>query len=213
MTERNHIMKPPRKNGHPLKDHESALQELRALRSAQADPRSLLWNEPIHAIRLALLGIGARIFQSPRFRGLECDPEHAVQDFFHRFLEVGIHRCQPGRPLYPYVYRIFVRICLTLGRKQRYRRVRPLDIDLADDRTNPVHQVERKQARIATRLAICKLSPDDRGLVNDRFYWGLTAREAGEKRGISAGAIDRRMSAIYRAMRKNLSPGAHRQAP
>ncbi len=141
-------------------------------------------------IHLALVAAASRIFRSPRFRGVDCDPHVAAQMWFIA-IRGAKQRYDPHRPFHKYAYPVLGWICCDLCRRERVRRVKTITPDIADWSPAPWQLAAWREQRHRVRRALRtlklsgKMSRKQRTAIALKGYRGLSSREAGELCGVS----------------------------
>jgi RNA polymerase sigma factor (sigma-70 family) len=192
---------------HPWRLAEPAFQSVLELWKSGADPRSAAWDEPLRTIERTVFFTACQILRSPRYRGVDCDPHHAVQQFHVQLFEVGVKRHRHGEPFFPYAYVMLVNICRTQGRRGQKRSTRQLPIDLADRVLQPWRRSAGRESRRRIRQALRLFSPAERTLIADKYWRRLTSAEIGARRGLRPAQVDQRIFRIRAKLRRLLSPG------
>jgi RNA polymerase sigma factor (sigma-70 family) len=97
-------------------------------------------------------------------------------------------------------------ICITIWRKSEKRPMKRLPIDLIDRASQPGRRAARKEARRRVSQALRLLSREERALLADKYWRGLSSAEIGVRRGLTAAQVDQKMFQIRRKLRDGLSP-------
>jgi RNA polymerase sigma-70 factor (ECF subfamily) len=115
-------------------------------------------------------------------------------------------RLDPGRPFYPWLYRILRRLCLNFlrDRSARARKLREAGGWLAEEThgrppADPGRSLESATLRRRIAAAIEELPPEQRETIVLREFEGLRYREIAELLEIPIGTV---MSRLYAARRK-----------
>jgi RNA polymerase sigma factor (sigma-70 family) len=143
---------------------------------------------------------------SPRFRGVDCDPQDVTQQFFQQFFKTAVKRYQPDKPFFPYAYVMLVRICITHARRAQKRATRQLPTDLASRSRPSWRHAARKESRRRITQALRHLSKEERALIADKYWRCKSSAQIGARRGLSAPQVDQQMFQIRGKLRAWLSP-------
>lgn len=186
--------------GHPFEPLEDDFQTLYRAWQSPADLDAPHVRAAIRSIERACLALAYRIFESPRFRGLACDPRDAVQTFFVVLWTKGWGKYQSDRPLYRYLYPMFAHVCADMGRYGQRRRATEFDERLPVERKH--HQrrdVETEECRAQVRAAVDALPSHLKAAVT---YWHLQGRSAEEAAAL-CGVTRKKLNAMtFRARAK-----------
>ncbi|KAA3613427.1 MAG: RNA polymerase sigma factor [Planctomycetota bacterium] len=118
----------------------------------------------------------------------------------------------PGRPFFPWFYRILRNACIQHLRSRRVRRSVSLQrqdddgdyaFDLVDTTTpSPEELVERDARSQALGTALTRLSPADREILTLKHFDGLSYKEIAEALSIPIGTVMSRLHVARRRLRK-----------
>jgi RNA polymerase sigma factor (sigma-70 family) len=176
-------------------------------------PQSADEDEALTRIRLALGATASGIFRSPRFRGLNCDPQVAAQVFFVAIRAVK-NSYDRNRPFHKLAYVILSHVCCDQGRAARVRRTVGIPPGAISRSAPPPVWAIRREQRQRVRRALRtlklngKMSRAQRTAIALKYYRGLSSKEAGERCGVSAATIDMRLYQARLLLRKQLCKGA-----
>lgn len=97
---------------------------------------------------------------------------------------------------------------IDVHRRTRSRATLPIDVDPADDRSDPLDGVVSDETRDAIDVALGKLDETTRSAVVMRYYDNLSSREIGQRLDLSPAAVDMRLSRARTQLREWLTPAA-----
>ncbi|HMO26853.1 MAG TPA: sigma-70 family RNA polymerase sigma factor [Tepidisphaeraceae bacterium] len=95
---------------------------------------------------------------------------------------------------------------IDLHRRTRSRATLPIDVDPADDRSDPLDDVVIDETRDAIDVALGKLDEVTRSAVVMRYYDNLSSREIGQRLDLSPAAVDMRLCRARSQLREWLTP-------
>jgi RNA polymerase sigma factor (sigma-70 family) len=110
-----------------------------------------------------------------------------------------MNRLVEGRPFFPYAYVMLVRICVTLARRARVRRMRELPAEVAGRVAPPWRRAVEREAREHLRRALRMLTQEDRAMIADRYWRMASTKRMGDRRGLEASVVQGR---LHRARKK-----------
>lgn len=119
----------------------------------------------------------------------------------------NLGRFQSGKPFRPWICKLVVNRCRMALRRGHFNMV-PLDsLDLyalpaVEDATGPVLQAE---TRAELREALAELPPENRQILELRYFVGLEVNEIAAVVGIPAGTVKSKLFRSLEKLRKNLS--------
>jgi RNA polymerase sigma factor (sigma-70 family) len=176
-----------RPQGHPFQPLEEHFQTLYRAWQSPAELDAPHVRAAIRSIESACLALAYRIFESPRFRGLACDPRDAVQTFFAVLWTKGWRKCRADRPLYRYLYPMFAHVCADMGRYGKRRRATEFDEQLPVERYKHSQRrdVETEECRAQVRAAVNALPSHLKTAVIYRHLQGHSAEEAAALCGVT----------------------------
>jgi RNA polymerase sigma-70 factor (ECF subfamily) len=153
--------------------------------------------------RLAETFLGSRRADS---RANSSAAEDALQEaWFDAWRNLG--RFQPGKPFRPWICKLVVNRCRMALRRGHFKLV-PLDgLDLyalpaVEDATGPVLEAE---TRVELRAALAELSPENRQILELRFFVGLEVNEIAAIAGLPAGTVKSKLHRSLEKLRRFLS--------
>jgi RNA polymerase sigma-70 factor (ECF subfamily) len=196
-----------------------------------------VWGDPFEAAEEAALLTAAargdresfgRIVRGYRERALasamglvhnEEDARDLSQEAFVRAWK-ALDRFHPGRPFYPWFYRILRNVCLNhLERRGRQREV-SLEHLVEDESVpfrapgrGPAEQAERAEVAAITRRAIAALPPRQREILTMYHYDEMGYADIAEALEIPIGTVMSRLFHARRALAEALTPLLDRTAP
>ena len=117
------------------------------------------------------------------------------------------NRYDPGRPFFPWFYRILRNACLSFLERRKKRSARSLspgkedqgDLDIPDRDTDPGVLVERDETKRKVWEAFNRLGFNDREIIMLRHFQGLSYEEMAELLDIPMGTV---MSRLYHARQR-----------
>ena len=123
------------------------------------------------------------------------EPVDAAQIAMTAILSGGLNKVRAGDALSPYVYGILRCTCFkSASFSERFVSVE--EQHSADDRMNPVVQLEIEDRRQSVRMALGKLRPDERALLFERYCDERSLDELASDKGIHKANLK---SQIHRA--------------
>ena len=170
---------------------QAEFQELFLLFSDPEAPRGEV-DAAITRIYPLLLAAAGKILGSPRFRSVDCDPEAAVQEWFHNMLVFGLAGYDRVRPFYVYGYRALVNICHSFGRRAKRRQTQPLDFEIAARVTSPSGEIEKAERRLYVRRSIRRLPKQSRQALILKYWLGKSSAEAASRLGLTPAQVNGR---------------------
>lgn len=184
---------------HPLKKCEDAIQIILSVDRGDVCPRSHEAGNAVVCVDTALTAIASRILHSPRFRGVNCDANEAVNDLFLRLSTMVGRDFEFRTPVYPLVFEIFVNICRDKGRRARVRRAKTLTWEPKSPLPTAEEMKLCGESRKRIRKALRTLSRLERRVVIDKYWGGLSARESAKRQKVAPKMIP---AILFRARRK-----------
>lgn len=136
------------------------------------------------------------------------DAEDAAQDVFIKAYR-SLDRFQPGASLSTWLYRIAVNTCIDYKRRpffeSLFKRTAEGDevmVDLPSGGPSPERLYEAKEAGLALRQGLAKLSPKLRAAIILKDVEGLSYEEIAETLDISIGTVKSRISRAREELRE-----------
>jgi RNA polymerase sigma-70 factor (ECF subfamily) len=153
-----------------------------------------------------------------RLLGSSSEAEDAAQEAFLRLFR-ALHRIDPARPLSPYLDRITVNVCRTLGRARSRRREQslepngPLDRaesgatipDPKDPRSDPAADADLAEVRRIAAAALSELPFKQRAALVLRELHGLSTREVARALSSSETSVRSHVCRARLALRERLA--------
>jgi RNA polymerase sigma-70 factor, ECF subfamily len=117
------------------------------------------------------------------------DAEDILQQTFVKMIEALPRYEDRGLPFAAWLFRIARNTMIDLARADRGHADLSAMGEHADDRRGPAEEAEAASDRAAIRAAIDRLTPDQRTVIEYRFFAGLSHREIGRLMDRREGAI------------------------
>jgi RNA polymerase sigma-70 factor (ECF subfamily) len=134
------------------------------------------------------------------------DAEDILQQTFVKMIEALPRYEDRGLPFAAWLFRIARNSMIDLARADRGH----ADLDAIgehpDERRGPAEQAEAASDRTAVRAAISRLTPDQRTVIEYRFFAGLTHREIARLMDRNDGAIRALQFRAVEALHDDLGP-------
>ena len=111
----------------------------------------------------------------------------------------------PGKPFFPWFYRILRNACIQRIRRRKIRQTLPFQAknsDIASPR--PEELLAQDEASQLVAQALSRLLTSDREILTLKHFDGLTYREIADSLGIPVGTVMSRMSTARKRLRKLL---------
>jgi len=182
-------------------DEAEAIAQLRAGNIAAL--RTLIEMNQVQAVQAAVLITQDRAMA-----------EDIVQNAFLRSYE-RIEQFDASRPFRPWFLRIVINDALKAAGRQRRR----ISLDTQEDATyqklverlesttdEPEDILQRNQLREAIRDALRRLSPQQRAVIVQRYYLGLSEREMSNELNCAPGTVKWHLNAARQRLRSLLMP-------
>ncbi len=120
----------------------------------------------------------------------------------------SLGRFQPDKPFRPWICKLVANRCRMALRRGRFKTVSLDSLDLhalpaVEDAAGPVLRAE---ARAEIRDALAELSPENRQILELRYFVGLEVPEIATLLGLPTGTVKSRQHRILEKLRKALSP-------
>jgi RNA polymerase sigma-70 factor (ECF subfamily) len=132
------------------------------------------------------------------FLGDEQSAREAAQEALTRAYAAR-GRYDPGRPFYPWMYRIVKNTCLDILRSRRRRPQAAVEVErLAASGPSPLEEVSAAQLQRRLWRAMSQLQDDHQEILNLRHFQDLSYAEISALLDIAEGTV---MSRLYRARR------------
>ncbi len=109
---------------------------------------------------------------------------------------------EQGIPMQGWLFRIAHNMTVDYLRKMDKRKTVPLDSLILPDDSNPADRAEKNIDLGRLTEAMKQLTPDQREVINFRFFSGLTSKETGELMNKSDGAVREMQRAAIEKLRK-----------
>jgi RNA polymerase sigma-70 factor (ECF subfamily) len=116
----------------------------------------------------------------------------------------AIRRFDPGRPFYPWFYRILRNACFDWLRRGRIRPKAGLLMDVPDSRFRPDVLAGRDEVRVAVWKAIGRLSEKDREIIVLRHFQHLSYQEIAVALQVPEGTVMSRLFTARKRLRGEL---------
>lgn len=130
------------------------------------------------------------------FMGDEQEAREAAQDALLKAYKARDHY-DTGRPFYPWLYRIVKNTCLDAIARRKHRAISGLEVERVEGTIRPADLAfVTKQNISRLNIAMDKLDPEQREIINLRHFQDLSYREIADLLGIAEGTV---MSRLYRA--------------
>ena len=119
----------------------------------------------------------------------------------------ALGRFQPGKPFRPWICKLVVNRCRMALRRGHFKTVplEGLDLDtlpVVDDATGKILQAE---TRAELRQALAELSPENRQILELRFFVGLEVNEIAALVGLPAGTVKSKLHRSLEKLRNKLA--------
>ncbi|HLY13718.1 MAG TPA: sigma-70 family RNA polymerase sigma factor [Candidatus Limnocylindrales bacterium] len=117
------------------------------------------------------------------------DAEDVLQQTFVKMIEALPRYEDRGLPFAAWLFRIARNTVIDVARSDRGHADLTTVAEHADDRRGPAEQAEAASDRAAVRAAIGRLTPDQRTVIEYRFFAGLSHGEIGRLMNRREGAV------------------------
>lgn len=134
------------------------------------------------------------------------DAEDILQQTFVKMIEALPRYEDRGLPFAAWLFRIARNSMIDLARADRGHANLDAIGEHADDRRGPAAQAEAASDRAAVRAAINRLTPDQRAVIEYRFFAGLSHREIARLMSRKDGAIRALQFRAVEALHDDLGP-------
>lgn len=134
------------------------------------------------------------------------DAEDILQQTFVKMIEALPRYEDRGLPFAAWLFRIARNSMIDLARADRGHADLDAIGEYADDRRGPAEQAEAASDRAAVRAAISRLTPDQRTVIEYRFFAGLSHAEIARLMGRKDGAVRALQFRAVEALHEDLGP-------
>jgi RNA polymerase sigma-70 factor (ECF subfamily) len=136
----------------------------------------------------------------------QADAEDVLQQTFLKMIEALPRYEERGLPFAAWLFRIAHNAMLDVARADRGHADLATIGERADDRRGPAEEFEAEANRAAVRSAISRLTPDQRAVIEYRFFAGLSHREIASLMDRREGAIRVLQFRAVKALHEELGP-------
>lgn len=138
-----------------------------------------------------------------RYFSCEADCHDALQDAYLAALRYrASFRRQSS--VATWLHRILINACLMKLRSRALRRAEQLNNDQLPYRDEPCDSIRQEEERQSLRAAVCELLPDQRTVIQLRYFEGFSTEETAHLLNIRPGAVKTRLHRSCRALRQRL---------
>lgn len=151
-------------------------------------------------------------YQQPLYRyiyrqvGVVETARDLTSDVFSRFLQALTNGNAPTTHLKAWLYRVAHNSVVDFYRRQQHRDHLPLDDLPLYSEENPVRTAELNMDVEKVRLALTKLTPDQRQVITLKFFAGFTNQETSEVLDKPVGAVKALQHRAIAALQRQLLP-------
>lgn len=129
-----------------------------------------------------------------------------TSEVFSRFLQAVKNGTGPTQQLKAWLFRVGHNTVVDYYRRQQHRNHLPLDNVLIYADTDPVRSAELNIDADRVRLALTRLTPDQRQVISLKFFAGFTNKEVAEVLDKPVGAVKALQHRAIVALQRELLP-------
>ncbi|MBE2223308.1 MAG: sigma-70 family RNA polymerase sigma factor [Anaerolineae bacterium] len=129
-----------------------------------------------------------------------------TSELFSRFLQAVKNGTGPTRQLKAWLYRVGHNTVVDYYRRQQHRDHLPLNDLFVDANEDPVRSAELNIDAERVRLALTRLTPDQRQVISLKFFAGFTNQEIAEVMDKPVGAVKALQHRAIAALQRQLVP-------